>query len=464
MNKEKIIFVDNMNTGRTDVHAASSIRHSLFFILYSLFFILCIGAADAAVVSRPTAAAPAASRGRPAPAAAATPRATSVVAAPAAQPVVEEVVVVEATPAPVVVEEIALPPEDKALRFDEVLQGSGGGSAASESELKNLIAAQRTAGAASEAIMLSASSTGGAVTGARGCDDGLRACMKDKCGENFEKCATDGDTAWGDKIDSCRRGTACTSEEYNALAPEIKADRDAFLTIGSFDKVLNCGIEYNECIVAGCGQQLNACKGKAAGDKVIADCKKIADRCREQDSGLAARAMEVFATLRIDAEKQIKADEQKLYALRDKMSELCRRTGAMFDDRSYECVFTVELTSTDSHWRTAANPSGLVASQKLHPSATYDCDPGWFGIDVTTFIENAFRLTRSQTAASSAMLGAGVGTGVGAITNNLMTTGQMFGGTSKAQDDRDNAKKALEDECENQGGVIVNSKCSFDPK
>ena len=84
----------------------------------------------------------------------------------------------------------------------------------------------------------------------------------------------------------------------------------------------------------------------------------------------------------------------------------------MFDERSLDCVYTVNFY--------AGNDSTLYASKKAYAGGTFECTPNWFGVDVTTFKENAYRLTREQTSASSAMLGSGVGVAVGAVTSGVV--------------------------------------------
>jgi hypothetical protein len=122
--------------------------------------------------------------------------------------------------------------------------------------------------------------------------------------------------------------------------------------------------------------------------------------------------MQVFGTLRQSAEVQVKKDEERLYQLRDMMAAQCNRLGAMFDERTLDCVFTVNFFADN-----AATP---FASKKLYAGDSFDCTQNWFGVDITTYRENAQRLTREQTAASSAMLGAGLGTAAGAISSGAI--------------------------------------------
>ncbi|MBR4892237.1 MAG: hypothetical protein IKZ34_03610 [Alphaproteobacteria bacterium] len=343
----------------------------------------------------------------------------------------------------------------KSSQFDEILGDSNEDTTtASDSALAEKIRKQRAAlnaQSAKEASTNKAKSS--AASGKNDCDQKLRACMKSKCGEDYSKCSGDTDTTWGDKMDTCRRDTTCTGEEYRLFTAEIKADRDMNSKLSSYTSIIDCGDKYNDCIIKECGQTFTKCLGKSAGDKVVQKCSKIANQCKEQDSGLASRAMEVFANLRQEAEKLIIRDEKRLYELRDKMRNTCDRLGALFDERTLDCVYSVELY--------AGEDNTLLSSKKTYAGGTFNCHQDWFGVDVTTFKENAFRLTKSQTSASSAALGAGVGVGVGALTSGALDRAI----------DRSKSERALGQElCESTGGkwqkAINKCKCestkSFD--
>ena len=211
-----------------------------------------------------------------------------------------------------------------------------------------------------------------------------------------------------------------------------------------YNATIKCGNEYNDCIITECGTTFTKCLGKTAGDKAIQKCSKIAQKCTEQDNGLASRTMEAFGNLRGNAEKAIVRDEKRLYELRDSMRSACSRLGAMFDERSLDCVYTVEFY--------AGEDNTLYASKKAYAGSTFSCTQNWFGVDITTFMENAFRLTRAQTSASSAALGSGVGMAVGAITS---------GAIDRAVD-RAKAERALGEElCEQSDGKWIKTfnKC-----
>lgn len=305
--------------------------------------------------------------------------------------------------------------ENKSSQFDTTLTTtvSDGGTDGNSSDLAEAIRRQRAALDTQSAV--NAAQTAAATSLSSGqseCDIGLRQCMQEKCGSDYSKCAGDGDTIWGDKMDACRRNTTCTGHQYQMFAPEIKADRDTNAKLAAYNKIIECGNSYNSCIVEQCGVTYSKCLSKTAENAAIAACEKIAKNCTQQDSGLASRTMNVFGTLRQDAEKTIAADEKRLYEMRDQMRSQCQRLGATFDDRSLVCVFTVNFF--------AGNSTTPTASKKLYGGSTFDCHPDWFGIDVTTFKENAYRLTRDQTAASSAMLGSGLGQAVGALTSGAV--------------------------------------------
>lgn len=304
-------------------------------------------------------------------------------------------------------------------------------SASDDNSFAEQIRRQKAALAASEAATITASAQRAAfASNSNSCDRDLRKCMMEKCGDDFTKCALDGDTAFGDKLNSCRRNTTCSGEEFTAFVPEIKADRDMNVRLASYENVINCGNGYNACIMEECGTTYNKCLGKSAADSAIQKCSLIAKECTESDSGLAARFGTVIGKLRETAEKDVQTDEKRMYALRDLMSKACTTMGAMFDERTFDCVYTVNFFA-------GSDQSVPMASRKRYAGDTFVCMQEWFGVNTTTFKENAYRETRAQTAASSAMLGSGVGTAVGLLTS---------GAIGRALDTQ-KAKKALDKEC-----------------
>lgn len=343
----------------------------------------------------------------------------------------QEETVVETTPVVEESEQEAEPLiiENKSSQFDEILdETTSSSTSSSDNEMAELIRKQRAAYDAQDAASTASQSMQTALaTGQNACDVALRKCMQEKCGNDFSKCSGDTDTTWGNKIDSCRLNTECTGEEYSKFATEIKADRDMAAQLSQYNEIIDCGNRYNDCIITQCGTTFSKCLGKTAGDNAIKACETIAKNCTQQDSGLAGRVMQVFGTLRQDAEVQVKADEERLYALRDQMRNQCQAMGAMFDDRSLDCVYTVEFYAGDD--------STLYASKKVYAGNSFSCTPNWFGIDVTTFMENAYRLTRSETSATSAFMGAGLGVAAGSITS----------GAIDRAIDRGKAEKALKD-------------------
>lgn len=353
--------------------------------------------------------------------------------APNPQPAPEPTPVPEPEPEP----EPDLIIENKASQFDTSLSASSTSTArdANADNLAEMIQRQRAALDARDASDAATSAAQTSLaTGQSACDIGLRSCMKQKCGDDYSKCAGDGDTAWGDKMDTCRRGLNCTGKQYTLFAAEIKADRDMNAKLSSYTKIIDCGNEYNDCIVKQCGINYSKCLGKTAGDAAISACATIAKNCTQQDSGMASRTMNVFATLRQDAEKEIVKDEQRLYQMRDQMRAQCQRMGALFDERSLICVYTVNFF--------AGNASTPTASKKAYAGSSFNCTPDWFGIDVTTFKENAYRYTRSQTGASSALMGSGLGVGVGAVTSGMIDRAID---RKKANDALNKAKKEHEE-------------------
>lgn len=332
---------------------------------------------------------------------------------PVAQPVVETV-------APVVADEPIIETEtpvdvieNKSLKFDSVLGDSVSNDSSVDARAEMIRNQRAVLDAANTQTTAKKVAATAIVSGKVSCDSDLRTCMKQKCNNDFSKCAGDGDTVWGDKLNSCKNNSTCSGEEFKLFATEIKADRDYNAKLSSYTQTIECGNNYNKCIIAQCGNNFSKCIGKVAADQAISACATVASVCQQVDNGLVNRTQQIFGTLRNNASAQVKNDEARLYKLRDLMSEQCKSMGALFDERSLDCVFTVNLF--------AGKSDSPMASKKLYAGDSFDCNQDWFGIDVTTYKENAYRLTRSQTGASSAMLGAGLGIAAGAISSGAIS-------------------------------------------
>ena len=350
------------------------------------------------------------------------------------QPVATTVeTVAEPDPTPVIeTTEIAI--ENKSSEFESAVS-SVMESASTDNSFAEAIRKQKAAFAVNDASKAVSTAQKNAIAGnSNTCDRDLRKCMQQKCGDDFTKCALDGDTIFGDKLNACRRDTTCTATEFNLFVPEIRADRDMNVRLASYEKVINCGNQYNACIVNECGTTYNKCLGKANADAAIQKCATIAKECTESDSGLASRFGTAIGKLRENAEKEVKADEERMYAMRDSMSNVCKKLGAMFDERTFDCVYTVNFFAGEKQ-------DTPMASRKRYAGDSFVCMQEWFGVNVTTYKENAYRETRAQTAASSAMLGSGVGTAVGLASS---------GAIGRALDTQ-KAKKELDKEKEAQG-------------
>ncbi len=370
----------------------------LFKCIISIFVLICINDVNAASV---------AARGKPTAAKNAA-RASTASKTKKSEPAVVANETTTETVAKAETETYTQPLTNKANMFSDAFGSDGDDDDDETRDMLARIAAFR-AGKSNDDIATTGEST---RHDANKCDAELRKCMINKCGDGFQKCAGDTDTIWGDKMDACRRNTTCTGHEYALFAPEIAADRDVMQQLSLYEGIMNCGNRYNDCIVGACGKTFEKCVGKNDGDAAIKKCEQIAKECTEQDSGLAARAMQVMGTARNTAEYTIEHDMERLYALRDELRSTCERLGAAFDERTFSCVFTVNFH--------AGEDDSIYASKKAYAGSTFDCNQNWFGVDVTTFMENAFRLTRSQTSASSAMLGSGLGMAAGAVTSGAI--------------------------------------------
>ena len=343
---------------------------------------------------------------------------------------------------------------NKSSQFDDavsnVLESSG-----SDNSFAEAIRRQRDALAASEAATtLKESQQKASKSGRNACDTGLRDCMTKICGNDFTKCALDGDTIFGDKLNKCKRETECTGEEFNLFTTEIRADRDMNVKLLSYNNVINCGNSYNACIINECGTTYDKCLGKSAADTAIQKCSALAKQCAEADSGLTSRFGTAIGKLRENAEIAVKSSEAEMYDIRDKIKNQCTALGATFDERTMDCVYTVKFF--------AGEDGTLMASRKRYAGYTFTCSPEWFGVNVTTFKENAYRETSAQKAASMAMMGSGLGTATGLITSDAIGRAQE---TQKAKKALKAAEKEEKEKCENTDGMKwKDGKCVEDTK
>ena len=416
-------------------------------------------------------------------------RTTAKASAPVAEPVEDEE---EYETIEEVIESVIEPEEpiieNKSSQFEDALSSMSEGSLnMSKDNLAEQIRKQREAFEARENIEAAQKSQQNSlISGKNACDTGLRECMQEKCGSDFSKCALDGDTLFGDKLNLCRKDVQCTGEEFKLFTIEIKADRDANAELSSYNKVIECGNKYNDCMQKECGTTFNKCLGKAAADKATKACETIAKNCTEQDSGLVGRFGNVIGQLRGKAEEEVKVDEDRMYKLRDLMSSQCKRLGAMFDERSFDCVYTVNFYAGE----TGGKP---ISSRKAYAGNSFVCTQEWFGTNVTTYMENAARETRAQKSASSAMLGSGVGTAAGLISSGavgraidthkakkeLKAEEKKQNADAKAaekaeedaakaqqkeekQQQKDAKKQAKEEKCSQKGGTMKAGSCWCD--
>lgn len=340
--------------------------------------------------------------------------------------------------------------ENKSSSF-EVAVSDETESSVSDNSFAEQIRKQRAAYEAKESTTAAANAQQTAFkTSSNSCDKDLRKCMATKCGNDFTKCASDGDTIFGDKLNACRRDTECTGEEFSLFTAEIKADRDMNVRLASYNNVINCGNQYNACLINECGKTYNKCLGKAQADAATKKCGTIAKECVEADSGLANRFGTAIGKLRENAEKEVKKDDERIYAMRDSMQSICKRMGAMFDERTFDCVFTVNFFAGD-------NQREPMASRKRYAGDTFVCMQEWFGVNATTYKENAYRETRAQTGASSAMLGSGVGTAVGLVTSGAVGRALDTQKAKKELNKEQKAQKPVEKETKKEQKANANA-------
>lgn len=139
----------------------------------------------------------------------------------------EPVATPEPAPAPAattepMVDEEPIVIENKADQFSAGMAATSSAGRDSNAEsLAEMVRRQRAAlDAQSASDAANASAAASLASGQSACDIGLRDCMKQKCGNDYSKCAGDGDTIWGDKLDACRRNVTCTAHQYSLFTQD----------------------------------------------------------------------------------------------------------------------------------------------------------------------------------------------------------------------------------------------------
>lgn len=257
------------------------------------------------------------------------------------------------------------------------------------------------------------------------CETELTKCVIEDCGADMQKCSNDADALWSARFQRCRTKVDCTGAELSVYGDIIKEDIRVDAKIALAQKVVEGNNAYSRCLQQQCGADstsliegrvgFNGCMTQVKINNAINACKGVYEKYREYDSGLQQRFTGVMGLLRSEKEKNIAVLQKELDTIMPQMRTLCTQTGAMFDERSAECVFTAMLSVEDPN-----NGRRYTAgNKKIMPGSEYQCSDRWFGVDVTQYLINSAHLTATQRAASSAFMGAGVGVGLSALTRGL---------------------------------------------
>jgi len=376
---------------------------SLFHLVFLSLFIFCTSAANANVA--PGRVAVRAAVPTPAAVAAATAQGQAVATVAAVAVATEEPEIIQFTPT-----------LNVSILFQDV-DGAGGAGADTTTarRIREMWAEFNTDFMVSEQQWVA-----GTAAAVSTCESAMRTCMANACGENFANCANDSELEWGRRLERCGRDANCSGREARLFGQMMRNDRDTASALGNFNSVRNCANRYNQCILRECGgRSFSRCLSRNGGDAAIRACASIFNECRAMDNGLQTRTLEKFAALRSGAERNIAMWETELRNLLSQMEAECIRTGGMFDQRSLNCLFNVELHTRASEIQVPGGGT-LLASRTLNAGTEFMCTPGFFGLDVTTHLENLANHARGQAAAVYGFAGAGVGTATGLVTSGAI--------------------------------------------
>jgi outer membrane protein OmpA-like peptidoglycan-associated protein len=255
------------------------------------------------------------------------------------------------------------------------------------------------------------------------CENELMNCVVEDCGADFQKCTGDGDGVWSARFQKCRVKTSCTGAELSVYGDIIREDIKVDSQIRLMQLIIQGNNAYSRCLQNQCATTqgtplegmigFNACVTQGRINAALTACQAVYEKFRPYDSGLQARFTSMMGMLRAEKEKRIAELQKELDAMMPKMRDECKRAGAVFDDRSGECVFTAFL-SVEANGRRYT-----PASKKIVPGSQFQCTDQWFGVDVTTYLKNAISLTVEQKTASAAFMGAGLGVGASVLTSGI---------------------------------------------
>jgi hypothetical protein len=284
------------------------------------------------------------------------------------------------------------------------------------------------------------------------CETELNTCVIGDCGSDLQKCNDDTDAIWSARFQKCRAKTSCTGAEIGVYGDIIKEDIRVDAKISLMNLIISCNNEYSNCLQTQCATTdarsligggavvgFNGCVTQAKINSALNYCKPVYDRCRPYDSGIQARFTNMMATLRVEKEKRIAELQKELDVMLPQMRQLCRDSGASFDERSGNCVFTAFL-SVEAQGRRYT-----PASKMVMPGSQYQCTDQWFGVDVTQYLQNAIYSTIQQKSSVAALMGAGLGIGA-SVGLDMLKNGLPGEKLDKAAGMLEGVKDAMEEQ------------------
>ncbi len=279
------------------------------------------------------------------------------------------------------------------------------------------------------------------------CYDSVDTCIKLECGTNYEKCETLSQTIFGDKLRACLTSSGCGFDETSTVSTSINDDWAAAKKINRANRILDCGDKMGQCLINTCGAGLQNCLTGADGNMLVnSSCSSIINECESIDSGIATRHTQLLSSLRMNVERSAASLEFRMNELEKQMETECLSIGALFDRDNLKCVFSINFSVLDPKTGSRVN----AASKRFDAGIGLMCDEKTFGVDVSTYKNVASQRTIDQKSATGALLGSGVGMGVGALAGKFIGGGANFNtaetaaAAAKEKADKDAAAKETE--------------------
>lgn len=236
------------------------------------------------------------------------------------------------------------------------------------------------------------------------CDETWRQCLQgsDVCGTNYILCTTLSPIEFSNRISVCPKKIGdCTVS--NATVKEVINNKDDYMKVSKADSILECGETMSNCIMDICGKGFTKCAKSISVAKT--NCGYIADECSRVDPALWVRTATALNFAKGQMNAEITKIENRMAEIESELRAECSKNNFAFDSSKMQCIGVVDF-----------NAMGMVLqSKRMSAGSVGNCSDEFFGLDITTYRQNAANETIKQKTVSNTISGAMLGMGVGSL-------------------------------------------------